>query len=39
MDSKIKQDIQKMQRALQEKHPDWSQDKAKWIAMQSLGIL
>lgn len=32
-------EIKNVQKELQEKHPNWPQEKARWIAMQVLGIL
>ncbi|MEK6969086.1 MAG: hypothetical protein AABW48_01530 [Nanoarchaeota archaeon] len=33
------QKITELQEKILQKHPDWSQDKARWIALQALGIL
>jgi hypothetical protein len=34
----IKKEIQRVEEILLRKHPNWSQDKARWIAEQALGI-
>ena len=34
----ISQRIGELEEVLLGKHPDWSQEKAKWIAKQALGI-
>jgi len=36
---KAKTELKDLQRVLQEKHPSWPQEKARWIAMQALGII
>jgi len=35
--SKMEDQIKEIQKALQERHPNWPQDKARWIAMKILG--
>lgn len=39
MEEKTELELKKVQTALQRKHPNWSQAKTRWIAMQALGIL
>ncbi len=31
--------IQQLEEEIQQQHPHWPQDKARWIAMQALGML
>jgi hypothetical protein len=31
--------IQQIEEVLLQRHPQWSQDKARWMAMQALGII
>ena len=31
--------IKKMQRALQKRHPNWNQEKSRWLAMKALNII
>jgi len=38
MEEGTKEEIKQVQNALLQKHPCWPQDKARWMAMQFLGI-
>jgi hypothetical protein len=39
MDQTTLDQLKVIQRAVQTKHPNWPQEKARWIAMQMVGAL
>mgnify|MGYP001569734963 CR=1 FL=1 len=32
-------EITQLKQTIQQKHPEWSQEKAQWMAMQMLGMI
>jgi hypothetical protein len=39
MDETTTIQVKRLQAEIQSKHPDWPQEKARWIAMQVAGVL
>lgn len=39
MENKENRETKTMQKILLEKHPNWTSDKARWVAMKLLGVI
>ena len=39
MDEKTKQELKKLLFAIREKNPHWPEEKARWIALQTAGMI